>query len=46
HHASYLSGWLKVLRQDQKALFHAAAAANRAAEYLTARQPAACGQAA
>jgi antirestriction protein ArdC len=33
-HAQYISHWLHILRGDSKAIFAAAAAANRAAEYL------------
>jgi antirestriction protein ArdC len=39
HHASYLQSWLTVLKQDPKALFRAAADANRATDYLVALQP-------
>lgn len=46
HHASYLGHWLKVLRRDSKALFAAAADANRAAEHMKALQPAQIEQAA
>lgn len=35
-HASYLDGWLKVLRRDTRAIVTAASAARRAAEYLSA----------
>lgn len=34
NHASYLQAWLKELENDDKALFKAAAAANRAADYI------------
>jgi len=40
-HASYLDHWLKVLREDKRAIFSAAAHAQRAADYLHALQPAA-----
>lgn len=33
-HASYLAGWLKVLKADKKAIFAAASAASRAADFL------------
>lgn len=33
--AAYLAGWIKMLRDDKRALFTAAAAASRAADYLT-----------
>ena len=33
-HAAYLSGWLKVFKADKKAIFTAASAASRAADYL------------
>jgi antirestriction protein ArdC len=35
-HASYLAVWLKVLRSDSRAIFTAAASAQRAADYLHA----------
>lgn len=34
-HGSYIASWLKVLKNDKKAIFTAAAAARRAAEFLT-----------
>ena len=34
-HDSYIASWLKVLKSDKKAIFTAAAAARRAAEFLT-----------
>jgi antirestriction protein ArdC len=34
NHASYLQAWLKELEADDRALFKAAAAANRAADYI------------
>lgn len=46
HHASYLGHWLTVLKRDAKALFGAAADANRAAEYLRGLQPTRVEQAA
>jgi len=33
-HASYLAAWLKVMKADNKAIFTAAAQAERAADYL------------
>jgi antirestriction protein ArdC len=33
-HAAYMNNWLKVLKQDKKAIFTAAAAAEKAVEYL------------
>ncbi len=38
-HAAYLAAWLKVLKADNKAIFTAAAHAERAAEYLHTMQP-------
>lgn len=38
-HASYLAAWLKVLKADNKAIFTAAAHAERACEYLIQLQP-------
>jgi antirestriction protein ArdC len=38
-HAQYLSSWLTVLRADSRAIFAAASAASRAADYLHALQP-------
>jgi antirestriction protein ArdC len=32
--ASYIAGWLKVLREDQRMLVRAASAAQRAADYV------------
>ena len=46
HHASYLQEWLTILRQDKKAIFKAAAEANRAGDFLHARQPTCLEQAA
>jgi antirestriction protein ArdC len=34
HHASYLAHWLKVLREDSRAIFSAAAAAKRAVDFM------------
>lgn len=36
-HAAYLSSWLRVLRADSSALFHAASKAQAATDYLSAR---------
>jgi antirestriction protein ArdC len=38
-HAAYLASWLKVLKQDNRAIFSAAAHAQRAAEFLHSLQP-------
>lgn len=38
-HASYIASWLKVLRNDKRAIFTAAAHAQKAVEYLKAKQP-------
>lgn len=38
-HASYIASWLEVLKQDKRAIFQAAAHAQRAADYLHDRQP-------
>ncbi|MDQ0323102.1 antirestriction protein ArdC [Pararhizobium capsulatum DSM 1112] len=38
-HASYLQSWLKVLSDDRRAIFQAAAHAQRAANYLHGLQP-------
>jgi antirestriction protein ArdC len=40
-HASYLDHWLKILKADKRAIFHAAAHAQRAAEYVHSLQSAA-----
>ncbi len=37
-HASYLASWLEVLKGDKKAIFRAAAAAQKAADYLDGLQ--------
>ncbi|QEH81600.1 DUF1738 domain-containing protein [Sphingomonas sp. C8-2] len=39
-HADYLAHWLEVLRKDSRAIFRAASAASRAADWLLARLPA------
>lgn len=38
-HASYLDHWLKVLKEDKRAIFQAAACAQKAVEYLHGLQP-------
>ncbi|RTL73327.1 MAG: hypothetical protein EKK41_00170 [Hyphomicrobiales bacterium] len=38
-HAQYLASWLAVLKQDKRALFHAAAKASEAVTYLRGLQP-------
>ncbi|OQW54897.1 MAG: antirestriction protein [Proteobacteria bacterium SG_bin9] len=38
-HASYLAHWLAVLKQDKRAIFQAAAHAQRAADFLNGLQP-------
>ena len=38
-HAAYLDHWLKVLKADKRAIFQAAAHAQKAADYLHALQP-------
>lgn len=38
-HAAYLGSWLKVLQQDKRAIFSAAAHAQRAADFLHGSQP-------
>lgn len=39
NHASYLASWLKILKDDKRAIFRAAAAASRAAQFLKDCQP-------
>lgn len=39
-HAHYVANWLTALKGDKTAIFTAAAAANKAAEFLHALQPA------
>lgn len=39
-HAAYLQSWLKVLKDDKKAIFTAASHAQKAADYLLSLQPA------
>lgn len=38
-HASYLASWIKVLKNDARAIFTAAAHAQRAADFINALQP-------
>lgn len=38
-HASYIDNWLTVLRKDKRAIFQAAAYAQRAADFLHGLQP-------
>jgi antirestriction protein ArdC len=38
-HAAYVASWLKALKDDKRAIFAAAAHAQRAADYLAALQP-------
>ena len=38
-HAAYIGSWLKVLKDDKRAIFSAAAHAQRAADYLAGLQP-------
>lgn len=38
-HAHYIAHWLEIMKGDRRAIFTAAAAANRAAEYLHGLQP-------
>lgn len=45
-HASYIASWLKALNDDKRAIFAAAAHAQRAADYLNALQPQAQAEAA
>jgi antirestriction protein ArdC len=45
-HAAYLESWLKVLKSDARAIFTAAAHAQRAADYLHGLQPVATTEAA
>src|SRR3546814_19674617 len=34
HHADYIASWLEVLREDNRAIFRAASAATKAADWL------------
>jgi antirestriction protein ArdC len=45
-HAAYIAGWLKVLRDDRRFIFIAAAKAQEAADYLLGRKAAALADAA
>jgi antirestriction protein ArdC len=38
-HAQYISGWLKILKGDERAIFTAASMAQKAADYLHGLQP-------
>jgi len=38
-HAAYIQSWLKVLKDDKRAIFSAAAYAQKAADYLHSLQP-------
>jgi len=38
-HAAYIDSWLKALKEDKRAIFSAAAHAQRAADYLHGLQP-------
>jgi len=38
-HAAYIASWLKALKEDKRAIFAAAAHAQRAADFLTGLQP-------
>ena len=38
-HAAYLASWLKVLKDDPKAIFTAASKAQQAADWMHAQQP-------
>ncbi|MBL8654574.1 MAG: antirestriction protein ArdC, partial [Alphaproteobacteria bacterium] len=42
-HADYLASWLQVLREDNRAIFRAASAASKAADWLLARHAEADG---
>ncbi len=39
NHASYIQSWLGVLREDKRAVFRAAAAAQKAADWMLALHP-------
>jgi antirestriction protein ArdC len=45
-HAAYIASWLKVLKEDRRAVFTAASHAQRAADYLNGLQPQAVEEAA
>jgi antirestriction protein ArdC len=38
-HAAYIASWLKVLKDDKRAIFTAASHAQKAADYLQRLQP-------
>ena len=38
-HAAYIASWLKVLKDDKRAIFTAASHAQKAADYLHGLQP-------
>ncbi len=38
-HAAYIDGWLKILRGDKRAIFTASSLAQKAADFLFAKQP-------
>jgi len=44
-HSDYIGSWLDVLRADNRAIFRAASAASKAADYLLGFQPEAKGDA-
>jgi antirestriction protein ArdC len=44
-HAAYIAGWLKVLKDDKRAIFTAASHAQRAVNYLNGLQPAGTAEA-
>jgi antirestriction protein ArdC len=44
-HADYLGAWLEVLREDNRAIFRAASAASKAADWLLSRHGEACSHA-
>ena len=39
NHASYIKSWLEVLKQDKREIFHAAAEAQRMADYILGFHP-------
>jgi antirestriction protein ArdC len=43
-HAAYIATWITVLKDDKRAIFSAAAHAQRAADYLHSRQPQQTGE--
>ena len=38
-HAAYIASWLKVLKEDPRAIFTAASKAQQAADWMHAKQP-------